>query len=273
MHMGKRIGCFCLALCFAFLCAACSGSSKPPKKMGDLKVDESAYELPVGYQLELPEKGEEIAVITTNYGVMKLRFFEKAAPKAVYNFKQLAASGFYDGQVFYRVIDDFMIQTGSGTGTNAGGSSVWGEDFADEFAPNLLNLRGSVSMANAGPNTNGSQFFINQAGADIFYGWDEYYEAIFGAYYRGNITAANSRYGGWINTDELPDEAKALYEAYGGNPTLDGWYNTAGKGHTVFAQVFEGLEVLDAIASVATDGSDRPVQDVVMDSVVITIYE
>ena len=181
MRMGKRIGCFCLALCFAFLCAACSGSSKTPKKMGDLKVDESAYELPVGYQLELPEKGEEIAVITTNYGVMKLRFFEKAAPKAVYNFKQLAASGFYDGQVFYRVIDDFMIQTGSGTGTNAGGSSVWGEDFADEFAPNLLNLRGSVSMANAGPNTGGSQFFITLAPTP----WLNNHHAIFGKIVEG----------------------------------------------------------------------------------------
>lgn len=274
MNRNKSVVAILLALCLLLGLAACSGGeSGGLKPMDQLKADTSSHKLPIGYQLELPEKGEEIAVITTNQGVMKMRFFEAAAPKAVYNFKELAKSGFFDGQIFYRVMNDFMIQTGSGTGTNAGGASIWGEAFIDEFAPNLLNIRGSVSMANAGPNSNGSQFFINQARPEAFYGWEEYYEMVFAAYYKNNMEAANAYIGSFVNTEKMPDEAKELYATYGGNPTLDGWYSTTGKGHTVFGQVFEGLDVLDAIAGTATNENNKPLTDMVIESVEIVKYE
>jgi len=267
-----------LAFVLLFTLAACSQGNASGKEerlleMSELKSDTSSFKLPIGYQLDLPEKGEEIAVITTNKGVMKMRFFDAAAPKAVYNFKALAKTGFFDGQIFYRVINNFMIQTGSGTGTNAGGASIWGEAFMDEFAPNLLNIRGSVSMANAGANTNGSQFFINQATPEAFYGWETYYELVYEGYYKPSMEAANARFGSFVDTDKMPDEAKDLYTEYGGNPTLDGWYSTTGKGHTVFAQVFEGLDVLDAIAGTAVNDSNKPLEDMVIESVVIVKYE
>ena len=110
-----------------------------------------------GYQLEMPEEGEEIAVITMETGeVIKLRFFPDEAPKAVYNFKVHALEGYYDGLTFHRVIENFMIQGGDPNGDGTGGESVWGEAFEDEFNDNLLNIDGSVSMANAGANTSAS---------------------------------------------------------------------------------------------------------------------
>ena len=111
-------------------------------------------------QLSAPVKGDKIAVMTTNKGVIKFKLFEKECPKTVENFATHAVNGYYEGIIFHRVIKDFMIQGGDPTGTGRGGESIWGRNFPDEFDINLHNLRGALSMANAGPNTNGSQFFI-----------------------------------------------------------------------------------------------------------------
>ncbi|NMA86458.1 MAG: peptidylprolyl isomerase, partial [Tissierellia bacterium] len=113
-------------------------------------------------QLKAPEKGEEIAVITTNYGEIKIRLFSEIAPKAVENFKTHAKDGYYNGLTFHRVMQDFMIQGGDPSGNGTGGESIWGTPFEDEFDINYRNFRGSLSMANSGPNSNGSQFFIVQ---------------------------------------------------------------------------------------------------------------
>ena len=113
-------------------------------------------------QLKLPKDGEEIVVIKTNLGEIKLRLFEEIAPKAVENFKTHIKNKYYDGLIFHRVMDDFMIQGGDPDGTGRGGKSIWGSPFEDEFDRNYKNIRGALSMANAGPNTNGSQFFIVQ---------------------------------------------------------------------------------------------------------------
>ena len=83
-------------------------------------------------QAQMPEEGEEIAIITTSEGVVKMMFYPEEAPKAVENFKTLAKDGYYDVLTFHRVIEDFMIQTGDPTGTGRGGESCWGEDFEDE---------------------------------------------------------------------------------------------------------------------------------------------
>ena len=97
---------------------------------------------PVGYQLEKPADGEEIAVLHTSMGDIRIRLFPEAAPKAVENFKGLIQDGYYNGIVFHRVIDNFMIQGGDPTATGTGGESIWGEPFEDEFNTNLINLRG-----------------------------------------------------------------------------------------------------------------------------------
>jgi peptidyl-prolyl cis-trans isomerase B (cyclophilin B) len=96
------------------------------------------------------------ATMQTNHGVIEIELFDDDAPKTVENFTTLARDGFYDGVIFHRVIPDFMIQGGDPTGTGSGGP---GYQFADEFNDNKM-VRGALAMANAGPNTNGSQFFI-----------------------------------------------------------------------------------------------------------------
>lgn len=102
-----------------------------------------------------------VAIIQTNMGTIELELFADKTPKTVENFVGLANKGYYNGVIFHRVIDNFMIQGGDPTGTGRGGQSLWGGKFADEFVPELKHdSEGILSMANAGPNTNGSQFFI-----------------------------------------------------------------------------------------------------------------
>lgn len=111
-------------------------------------------------QLDLANvKGTKIT-IQTNHGDIKVQLFDELVPKTVKNFVELAKQGYYDGVIFHRVIPDFMIQGGDPTGTGMGGESIYGKTFEDEFSNQLYNLNGALSMANAGPNTNGSQFFI-----------------------------------------------------------------------------------------------------------------
>lgn len=196
-------------------------------------------------QLKDPVKGEEIAVLKTNHGIIKLRLFEEAAPKAVENFKTHIKNGYYDGVTFHRIIDEFMIQGGDPTGTGMGGESIWNKDFEDEFDLHFRNIRGALSMANAGPNTNGSQFFIVQKGpveADIIK--------------QMRSMGAENGY---------PDEIVDVYENLGGTYWLDGK-------HTVFGQVFEGMDVVDEIASQPKNAMDKPLKDVVIEKATIETY-
>ncbi|MCC5834884.1 MAG: peptidylprolyl isomerase [Opitutales bacterium] len=104
------------------------------------------------------------AVFETNQGQIKFRLFPESAPKTVENFRGLIEKGYYNGIIFHRVIEDFMIQGGDPTGTGRGGESLWGRPFEDEFDSKLgFNKKGLLAMANAGPHTNGSQFFITTA--------------------------------------------------------------------------------------------------------------
>jgi cyclophilin family peptidyl-prolyl cis-trans isomerase len=139
------------------------------------------------------------ATMTTNHGDITFELFDDDAPKTVDNFRKLARDGFYDGLIFHRVIKDFMIQGGCPQGTGTGGP---GYTFEDEINPHKV-VRGALAMANAGPNTNGSQFFIV-------------------------TTAAAS----WLD----------------------------GK-HTVFGEVTSGMDAIDAIEGLPTDGRDRPRED------------
>ena len=247
-----------------------------------------------GFQLEKPTAGDTIAVMHTSMGDISLRLFPEAAPKAVENFTTHAKEGYYNGLTFHRVMDDFMIQGGDPKGNGTGGESIWGEPFEDEFDQKLLNLRGSLSMANSGANTNGSQFFINQAPASSFSGKDQFvsqeelyksedFQTQVSAYYRQNESQLKSTYKSWTDyyqalllqlapvASMVPDEVWTLYEQNGGNIHLDGAWRSSG-GHTVFGQVFEGMDVVDAIAKVETDDNNKPLEDVVINSIEIMEY-
>jgi cyclophilin family peptidyl-prolyl cis-trans isomerase len=107
------------------------------------------------------DKQKLIANIKTTMGDIEIELFPGEAPKTVENFVELARKGYYKGVIFHRVIDNFMIQGGDPTGTGRGGESAWGGKFKDEFSPKLtFDKAGILAMANAGPGTNGSQFFI-----------------------------------------------------------------------------------------------------------------
>ncbi|MDD1388410.1 peptidylprolyl isomerase [Pediococcus pentosaceus] len=188
-------------------------------------------------QLDLENATGTKVTIKTNQGDIKIQLFDELVPKTVKNFIELAEKGYYNGVIFHRVIPDFMIQGGDPTGTGMGGESIYGRTFEDEFSNKLYNLNGALSMANAGPNTNGSQFFI--------------------------VTNSNVPKGmiKQLKAAEFPEE---IVEAYrqGGTPWLDGR-------HTVFGQVFEGMDVVKAISKVKRNGEDRPNVDVVMEQVIV----
>ncbi|MCR4417494.1 MAG: peptidylprolyl isomerase [Ignavibacteria bacterium] len=127
-------------------------------------------------------KTQLVAVFETNMGTFECELFEDKAPKTVANFVGLAEKGYYDGVIFHRVIDNFVIQGGDPTGTGRGGESTYGHPFEDEFHPDLKHDKaGVLSMANAGPNTNGSQFFITLAPTP----WLDNKHSIFGQVIKG----------------------------------------------------------------------------------------
>ncbi|MFL6285741.1 MAG: peptidylprolyl isomerase [Pyrinomonadaceae bacterium] len=159
-----------------------------------------------------------IANIKTNHGTIRFELLEDESPKTAENFRLLAEKGFYDGVIFHRVIKGFMIQGGDPTGTGRGGQSAWGGRFDDEINRGSALYRGdyakgTVAMANAGPNTNGSQFFI-------------------------------------------------MHSDYPLPPS-----------YTKFGRVIEGQDIVDKIATSSTDHSDRPTDEVVMESVTIESAE
>ena len=142
-----------LALVFAVAFIGCQ-SSDTVKERTEEKTT------PIEEETHMPES-MTVAVINTNMGTIEIELFADKTPKTVENFVGLANKGFYDGIIFHRVIADFMLQGGDPTGTGRGGESLWGKSFEDEFVSELRHdVPGILSMANSGPNTNGSQFFI-----------------------------------------------------------------------------------------------------------------
>lgn len=197
-------------------------------------------------QFEKPALGEKIAVLKTNKGEIKIRLFEEAAPLAVENFTSLIEDKYYDGIIFHRVIENFMIQGGDPSGTGRGGESKWKKASKDEFDVNFRNFRGALSMANAGPNTNGSQFFIVQGdkiSSDLI----------------GQMKEAGEERG-------YPKEIVDAYEKVGGAFWLDGK-------HTVFGQVFEGMDVVDDIAKSKVGFMDKPVFDIVIEEAIVRYFQ
>ena len=201
-------------------------------------------------QFETPKKGQQVAEINVeNYGTIKVMLFEEQAPKAVENFVTHAKEGYYDGLTFHRIIDNFMIQGGDPDGDGTGGESIWGEPFEDEFSDQLRNFTGALSMANSGADTNGSQFFI--VNTDPFTGGSEELD-----YYNKTIRPTQGH-----AAIDYPAAQREKYIEAGGTPWLD-------NVHTVFGQVYEGLDVVTKIMSEASD-SDEPV---VIKSITVSTY-
>lgn len=297
--------CICLVFCFA----GCGEGEKDKNTMGKLPENPpvkpqftavgengSRTDDPVGFQLELPEIGEEIAVLETSMGNMYIRLFPESAPIAVANFKGLVSAGYYNGITFHRVAKDFVIQGGDPKGTGAGGTSVWGGEFEDEFNANLLNIRGSLSMANAGLNTNGSQFFINHNSEPVSKSYFNY-SAIYNQLENTNADTLKAEYEQYksqltqfadadayvkavidqhigkkmLFSDLVSDEAWEIYKNCGGNIILDGAFKGGYGGHSVFGQVFKGISVLDAIAGVQVNAeNDKPLTDVTINKAYLT---
>lgn len=217
-------------------------------------------------QAQLPAEDEEIAVITTSMGDITLRLYPEEAPKAVENFKTLAKDGYYDGVIFHRVIEDFMIQTGDPTGTGAGGESCWGEDFEDEVSEKLHFYRGALAMANRGQNTNGSQFFIVQQ-KDVT---EEALSALQEARDSNEGELGLTLHGEYFTFNDIfPDEVLDYYREQGGAAHLEYAF---GSPYTIFGQVIDGMDVVDAIAAAETDSANKPLEEITIEKIVFENY-
>ncbi len=197
-------------------------------------------------QTAMPDEGDTIGTISIEgYGDVVVRFFEDIAPYGVKNFVEHAKEGYYDGLTFHRVINDFMIQGGDPDGTGTGGESIWGTPFYNEISEQACVIRGSLCYANSGVDpSNGSQFFITQAPTVE----EESIESL--------ETQGMS----------FTKEQKDSYIKNGGCPWLQG-------GYTVFGQVIEGMDIVDEVAAVSVNESDKPDEDVIISSVKISEYK
>lgn len=244
----KKISCILLSILFVMsLLTGCNQSgnnsteNEQPEDGKDIDVADME-------QFRQPEQGDTVAeIVISDYGSIYVRFFEDAAPKAVENFLTHAKEGYYDGVLFHRIIKDFMIQGGDPTGTGMGGESIWGESFEDEFSEELQPYRGALCMANSGPGTNGSQFFLVQSGQ---------------TYDKGTMEQITARY-----KVEFDAQSRKAYSEVGGTPWL---YQM----HTVFGQIYKGYEVLDAVANVEMKDAQSgiPAKEVVIETIKVSEY-
>lgn len=199
-------------LALSFVLAGCGKETQDPVSEEETEKETEVTSL-LQFQ-EIYDDDQPVVVVETTMGDITIVMFPEVAPKACENFMTHAENEYYDGIIFHRVMNDFMIQAGDPNGTGTGGESIWGEDFEDEFSNQLYNFRGALSMANRGSDTNGSQFFIVQT---------------------KNLQKEVSDY---------PSIVADKYKEVGGTPWLDGV-------HTVFGQVIDGMDVVDDIAAVS----------------------
>ena len=189
-----------------------------------------------------PVEGETIVNLKIkDYGDVKIKFFPEYVPDAVENFLTHAKNGYYDGLTFHRVISDFMIQGGDPNGNGTGGESIWGGKFDGGKYFNLIHAPGALAYANSqGTATDGSQFYL--VTGQVF-----------------DVDTLKAKY-------SCTAAAEKVYTTYGGTPYLDGKY-------TVFGQVFDGLDVIFKVQNVNTDDKDKPIEDVIIESVTVEEYD
>lgn len=232
------------------LLAACgrgdSSSASEPEVVPGTGGSKKRHEVESGeLQFQPPAEGAPIAVIETSAGEIRMVLYPEVAPLAVENFTALAQAGYYDGTVFHRVVHDFVIQGGDGTGTGKGGASIWGQPYQTERSDKLHHYSGTVAMAAAdgAADTHLSQFYVLATPQDNL---DE-------------AALAQLRDAG------LREDVVQAYGQAGGAPWLD---NT----DTVFAQVYAGMDVVDAIAAAALNEDGSPRRPVEIISVRIESY-
>lgn len=215
-------------------------------------------------QLSEPKSGDTKVTLHTNKGDIVLRVFPEYAPKAVENFVTHAKEGYYDGLTFHRVINQFMIQGGDPKGDGTGGESIWGGGFGVEPALALKHFRGALCMAQSSmPDSIGSQFYIVQNSK-----LDAQAEQMLEQYAQSaDEVAYESPKGDFKLTtgDMFPKAAIEQYKKEGGTPHLDFQY-------TVFGQVTEGMDVVDAIASVKVGENDKPLEDIIIEKAEVGQY-
>ena len=245
----KRAICLLPVLALALLCACGSQNKKTPPTRPDALVSSER-------QFAAPQDGDTIAVFDTSLGEVRAVLYPDAAPMAVYNFVGLARSGYYDNTIIWRSEYGFAVQGGDATGTGTGGSTIWSNNpYPLEASADLKHYAGALCAAFAagGDITGGnSQFYFVTALPDSVSSGDQQAE---------------------LTANGYTDAQVAAYAAVGGLPYLD--YTD-----TVFGQVYEGMDVVDAMACVETakddDGNDtyRPVEDaaITINSVTITTY-
>ncbi|MDH6367259.1 MULTISPECIES: peptidylprolyl isomerase [unclassified Breznakia] len=237
-----------LSFCMIGMLVACSGEkTEDESNVQDTKEEEKEKRSEELIQVSKAYTDDMLAVkmFVSVDGVEKeidLVLFEEEAPKAVENFITHAKDGYYNNVSFHRVIQDFMVQGGDPEGTGRGGESIWGSSFEDEFSSHLINVRGALSMANSGPNTNGSQFFIVQA------------------------TSSNGFSQSYDNSNANYDNIKDAYQSLGGTPWLDGV-------HTVFGMVVHGMDVVDEMASLQADQNGTPGKDIHIVRIEVCTYK
>ena len=232
--MYKKIIAFSLCLMLLFTLSSCGKKSTED----DSTVTSSLY------QLNSAKTGDTVVTIVTSKGTIKAVLYKDLAPNAVNNFTRLADSGYYDGVLIHKVIEDFVIQMGDGeeTLTGTGGSSYNGRGVEPEYSDSLHNFTGALGLVHGDDDDLGySQFYI-VAGSDVS---DEYISAMREAGYSEQVIAA--------------------YQELGGQPSLDYVY-------TVFGQVYEGLDIVQEIASQKTDKYNRPKKDITVESITVSSY-
>ncbi len=211
----------------------------------DEYIERNLIDNPSEMQLMQPEEGETIAVISTDLGDISIRLFPNEAPMAVENFIGLAQQDYFDGITFHRVVQDFVIQSGDADGTGTGGATIWNnEAYPLEINDSLHHYTGAVGIAHSGSGEdNKSQFYIVQTPAN---------------------SVSNSAAVSLIESG-MRENVAEIYKSIGGTPHLD-------NKHTVFAQVFEGMDVVDEIAKAQVDSNGQPVTPINIINVDIINY-
>lgn len=230
---------FCTVAALCVLLGSCGGTGGTA---AGGRVRPESTEL----QFVTPAEGDPIATLSTTLGDISIVLYPDIAPMAVENFVGLAQQGYYNGLSFHRVIEGFLIQTGDATGTGSGGTTIWnGNSYPNEISDKLHHYAGAVAMAHAPDDASGnlSQFYIVQSAQDSV----------------DNALAQT------LTDAGVRQAVIDTYRAAGGAPYLDNL-------NTVFGQVYDGMDVVDAIAAVECGEDDRPLEDVIVNSVTIGTY-
>jgi len=281
--MFKKIPAFVAGVCAVGLLAACAGpgSAASPSNTSvgsePSQYETAEVEIPPAFTVDTghiqfapPQPGDTIVILHTSMGDITLRFFPDETPLTYENFVTHARNGFYDGVIFHRVISDFMIQSGDPEGTGSGGDNIWGHPFGPEFSYELRHFRGALAMAHPGhPALMGSQFYIVQNDS-LDPGTRAFFEEALDN--QEEVIGYDEEEGVFVTLDRvLPTDKINLYLELGGTPHLDWVMNP--DGHTVFGHVVSGMDVVDAIAAVEVGAGHRPVDNVVIESVTVTVWE